>query len=1041
MRPEQKGALALALAIGLFGSLWAGFGAGASVVVAALAGQLGFFYSLGLGNLRKEGAGHSKSEDLKQTSHQSLQTDSIEAVSPPEAVLRCDAETQVLADKSVDAWTLPDQPTLESTEVQAIPVMRSMAQATVPIEVKMISTQTSIRYLSIQAAGETCIDVSDIVILDEEFEPIEPVVYVSAQRSLHYSPQERDRCKDFKFDKEVIIHSLQCEKVVEEDTVSYSLSSQIEAQTHIPVEMFNSMDNQVSPIQPIFISLVNFSDEATAIANCRLFRDFFGNDQRFVKASSQTFQQVVNDNFLDSKDFQELYMSILLANISHTTIVLVDELGDTQKHWLRYHFKCKTGPKHLAVLHTKDLKQSAEAFTDVVWNELDDELPDIREEAGHYYDEALDIWHLRATERASFEFIEALLAKSLVVGFDPASSCFVNPSKQFKFEDYFCEAVVKTLQYMLLPVFNPALPQFVSEGHVQEYGYQAVAVYRNLPEMPWSVLIEPKPAQTIYINPLTLASQGLFSTMHVDTVPTSRPYCALFLSPCKANFEEIFGPQSLSTECVDVYAASPPVQSDFGDTQFDVLTTWVLGSYLSDYIVFVLDFNTDPYLDRSELFVKYLEFFKDIDKPLLFMHKSSAEHPFQESLKVANFLLSTANLADRIILHEELSASARENSEILRTVREQMKDNLGSFDGSYDLGQLFQKAFDLTVAKLLVVMNSRKREMLVRSQMIQLDEGFCTSVTLEPGWRCVIKESYMKSLPELIYVSPAYFEIDQRIYSEFKFKDEQPSWVKCAVLSNKSTDSLEVIKIAAQFCTQSINDSALLLPARPKDSESNHINTPEFNQLFMSSFMDRLGDCLMLILHYEGGKLVDPGDNFDVISKVIAKRLVRENKKPMIVVHLFDRSKDLDGLFSEFQSCANEVTQMFSEWSGMPRPAELLTHKQPNEGVYAFDKVNQVIHRAIAPGTPLGWRWYNCILYKIMHDSVLKLADRASFRSKIVQVFGELMREMLLIEDDESRVQPQVLYEGTVNERTLPQSVIDTVYCPFNPAWVVSHKA
>lgn len=57
------------------------------------------------------------------------------------------------------------------------------------------------------------------------------------------------------------------------------------------------------------------------------------------------------------------------------------------------------------------------------------------------------------------------------------------------------------------------------------------------------------------------------------------------------------------------------------------------------------------------------------------------------------------------------------------------------------------------------------------------------------------------------------------------------------------------------------------------------------------------------------------------------------------------------------------------------------------------------------------------------HDAVLKLSDRNSFRSKVVQVFGELLRELLVIEDDEARVQPQVLFEGFVNERTLLRSV------------------
>jgi hypothetical protein len=1023
MRSEQQGALGLALIVGFLGSLWAGFGLTLSVGCAVLTGQLGYFYAVGLSSLKKEDAGFSKSGSIRQTSEQDVQTDALEP--QPNAELLCPAETQTSSLEAVDKEAQCDSKLLVSIEVQAAQVLRSMSQATSPLEVRPNWVQTAERQLSIASFSQANIEVSDLVL------DIEPAVqYVVARQSL--SPQER-RFKDFKFDKEVVIQPLQCEKVVEEDTCSYSLSSQVEAQTHIPVEMFNAVSNQ-----PIFISLINFAHDSTAHANYRLFREFFSQDQRFVKASSQSFHQVADENYLDTKEFQTLFMSTFLANVATTSLILVDGLGDTEKHWLRYHFRVKTGLKHLVVLHNRELKQSAEAFEDLLWSEFEYDLPELRTEHGYFYDAEMDIWHLPASDEASFSFVEALVTKRQATGFDPGSSCFVNPLKQFKFEDFFCEAFVKTLQYMLLPVFNPAVPQFLSEGHVQEYGYQALALYKNLNEMPWSVLIEPRPPQTIFINPLTLASQRLFSTMHMDKLPKERPYCAFFLSPCKLDFEEIFGPQSFSAEYLDIYASSPPIQSDFGDTRFEILTTWVLGSFMSDYILFVLDFQADPYLDRSELLVRYLSIFQEIDKPLLIMHRTSPLYPYQESLTKANALLRTSALSDRIILHEELTSCPRSNSALLKTVREQIQDNLGPVEHAFELGALFQRAFDLTVAKLLVVMNSRKREMLVRSQGIQLEEGFCASVELEAGWRCVIKEHVLRTFPEFIFVSPAYFEIDERIYSEIKFKDEPPTWVRCAVLSNQSLENFEAVSLAAQFCTQHISQAALLLPSLGVSPQANHINTPEFNQLFMSSFVDRLADCLILVLNYEGGKL--PGD-FDVISKVIAKRLVRENKKPMIVVHAFDRMKDLDAFFQEFQEGVAQVTQMFCEWSGIPRPTELLSHKQANEGIYAFDKENQVIHRAYATGAPKGWRWYNCILYKIMHDAVLKLADRTSFRSKVVQVFGELLRELLVIEDDEARVQPQVLYEGFVNERTLPQSVVDTVYCSFSPAWVVSHRA
>ncbi|WP_348240989.1 hypothetical protein, partial [Salmonella enterica] len=51
-------------------------------------------------------------------------------------------------------------------------------------------------------------------------------------------------------------------------------------------------------------------------------------------------------------------------------------------------------------------------------------------------------------------------------------------------------------------------------------------------------------------------------------------------------------------------------------------------------------------------------------------------------------------------------------------IKEQMNDNLYDPDQHYDLNEALKSAFENTIEKILVIQNTRKRELLIKGDLI-----------------------------------------------------------------------------------------------------------------------------------------------------------------------------------------------------------------------------------------------------------------------------------------------------------------------------------
>lgn len=478
-------------------------------------------------------------------------------------------------------------------------------------------------------------------------------------------------------------------------------------------------------------------------------------------------------------------------------------------------------------------------------------------------------------------------------------------------------------------------------------------------------LLWSKPAIMIHVSSITLSDDKLVSTLHINTSKTKitrRPLCTLFIAPYDLDFVELFGPQTFSLDYIDIYGSIPAIQSNLNDSIFDKLSAWSIGTYLSDFIVLVLDFAKHPDIHQDPLLIKYFSLIKDLEKPIYILHKTSNSVNYNYSFRRVNELMESSWENERVVLHEEISDSLGGNINLLLQIKEQMSDNLLNHDSILDLMEKFRIGVEFTLEKTLSIQNSRKRELLINGEIYEVEEGLYYALQLEPTWACSIREPFNHNFPKnTIYITPAEYHIDENISCDLispQYSNISDHLVKVGIISNLPSEKLtyKYLQILSHGFTQHKEEIVLLIPSSKQlpINQLNHINDSKFDSCFQSLFTDQLADCTILSLFYEDSKLIIPEDNFENLARLLKAHYKDGNKKPLMVLHHYQKDAEVSEYFSFFLKVTDDFSHLLSRWANIEVSKQLSTHQKSNEGIYAFDQDRQIIHRLIVANPPIG---------------------------------------------------------------------------------------
>ena len=198
--------------------------------------------------------------------------------------------------------------------------------------------------------------------------------------------------------------------------------------------------------------------------------------------------------------------------------------------------------------------------------------------------------------------------------------------------------------------------------------------------------------------------------------------------------------------------------------------------------------------------------------------------------------------------------------------------------------------------------------------------------------------------------------------------------------------------------------------------------------------MERIADCLIISLFYNKSKLIEPDDNFLGISSMIK---IRATSKPILIFHQYYGEGEMTDYSSFFKKAMKEFDEKICEWTGTIPMNELRIHENTNEGIYAFDSQKQIIHRLIVPTAELIWKWYNGVLYKIMHNAAIKNQVKP-LNICAQESFKATMNDTVKIIDDEELINPVVQCADYLERswKTLC-SFSMTVYAELLPSWLI----
>ena len=832
------------------------------------------------------------------------------------------------------------------------------------------------------------------------------------------------------FSKEILISELIFERVTgKTGEVGYLFRTHLETELNV---------TKAFQVPPYCISLVDWTRNDAVHDNYNLLKDRFQNSERVVKIRTNEFNVFDSASFIDDPEFQYLYFGVYTNLLSHSSIYVIDSSNTTESFWTALKLKWNTLKDFspLFFLHTGSNLHSSV-------NELSSKLLEISgihpkpiQSKIALYDDNLKIFHLESGKTSSFNFIE-----EKILNFE----FYLNfIQDEFDFAEYCKEHLKKTLKLILK---SDAKAKVKSSTSIEDYGFNVAVKYKNSSSIPSSLIEKPiKEANILKIFSISMKNLNIESNFAFSeglSKMKTRPLSCLFLALNETNFSDLFCQSSFQEHYLEVYTQT--VQSGMQDELFPYLSSWVLGSFFADYIIIVIDFSKNPDLHHSDLLLKFFSVLKDSEKPIHILHKTSHEIDYQYSLARVNELAAFFWSSDKVIFHEEITDDKKKNSGIVELIKDQMNDNLYDPDSVFDLKESFKAAFENTVEMLMLIQNTRKRELLAKAEVEVGEDSAIAKCELEPTWKAEIRSSFQQFiLKNIVYASPGQYHIDQNISSTIYstlVSSIPDHLIKIAVFSNLPPSQLSHSYLSElSFCfSQNKEDTLLIFPSSRliSTSASNHLNTPEFNSIFLHKFIEKIADCVIISLFYHKGKLIDTFDSFAGLAAALTSR---KANKPVMVLYHFDGVAEMAELSSIFYKFIKEFDGKISSWTGLASLNEIRIVENLNEGLYAFDSSKQIIHRMVVSTAEVIWKWYNGVLYKIMHNASLKNQVKP-LALAAQEAFEVTLKETVLIFEDENVVDPDVQISNYLEMSWKALSSFSfKVFAEILPLWTITSR-
>ena len=791
-------------------------------------------------------------------------------------------------------------------------------------------------------------------------------------------------------------------------------------------------------LPPYCISLVDWVRNNVMQENYKLLKERFQNSERVVKIRTNEFNVVDFNSFVDDPEFQYLYFGVYTTLLSHSSIYIIESAKLSDSFWMTLSLKWNNLKDYspLFFLHTgNNLHASVNSLSSKLF-EITGIHPKLIQSKIALYDENLKIFHLESGKSSSFNFIEEeILNFEFYVNFI---------QDEFDFSEYCKEHLKKTLKLILK--LDPKC-KIKSSTSMDDYGFSISLKYKNSSSVPISLIEKPVQEPNILkissISLKKLTIESTFSFTEGLTKLKTRPLSCLFLALNDTNFSEIFSQSKFQEHYLEVYCQIN--KCTMQDELFPYLSSWVLGSFFADYIILIIDFSKNPDLHHSDLLLKYLSVLKDTEKPIHVLHKTCEVINYKYSLARVNELTKLFWGSDKVIFHEEITDDRKKNSRIVELIKEQMNDNLYDPDSVFDLEERFKNAFENAVEMLMLIQNTRKRELLAKAEVEICGDSALAKCELEPTWKAEIRSNFQQfMLKNIVYASPGQYHIDQNISSTIysTLVSSIPDQViKIGIFSNLPPSHLSQSYLSdLSYCfSQNKEDTLLIFPSSRlvTTSASNHLNTPEFNSIFLHKFIEKMADCIIISLFYNKTKLIETFDSFAGLAGALASR---KANKPVMVLYHFDGVAEMTELSAIFLKFIKDFDSKISSWTAQSCLNEIKIVENMNEGLYAFDSNKQIIHRMVVSTAEVIWKWYNGVLYKIMHNAALKNQVKP-LALATQEAFEVTLKETILIFEDENVVDPGVQVSNYLEMSWKALSSFSfKVFADILPLWTITSR-
>lgn len=600
-----------------------------------------------------------------------------------------------------------------------------------------------------------------------------------------------------------------------------------------------------------------------------------------------------------------------------------------------------------------------------------------------------------------------------------------------------------------------AVPEDVEEGGFGDMSKTTMdRILREIQVEPVPIVQEKPPpveeieqvAKMAYLNPIIQTHGKLLNSLLLSSTASmsDQLVCCFYLCLSPADLDHYFGLLPYDPSTLDIYPISPREQPrDEG-----LLSTWLLCSHMSDYMVVVMDIGRCPEIQYSEHLYRLFKAVQRMKKPLFVFHAVSEGMGFRDSERKFNDMMEAWGRCETEVTHFELGRDVRSNADIIHHIRDQMSDQ----QPSTSFETRYKSALESAINELYVIKNSRDKELPIEDSDIELSslrEGFLASVPLESSWKCSIREQYIKIVPEtMVLVSNLQYHLDEKLTCQVRIAaliQAESCVMRCAVFSNLPDISFRQLNVISSFMVNYEHKSVLLLPflLPYRKNSSNHINSVAFDAIFIGQLMRIVSNCLILNLVYDQkGDLIEPEDHFATLSAIIRSHYrefdLRGTKKPLLIIHNLQQDGNSEELYESFKGCLKKCTKLMNKWRHARGLSRVRTHKHVSEGFYAFDEEGQVIHRLVVAKPPnIGWVLYNSILFKIMYDAVVN-DRRAPLTVDLSIGLRETIESLVEIRDEEVIHPAPEHEEGLLSRSPVTETTVFNYTIPLQPSWTLS---